>query len=291
MSEQNISSINIYIAGQADTSGVGAFASYIPKQEEAGITEQVVASGMFAKTTTERMLARAVGMALRSLSHEIKGVTLNIYMFEKEFALFQTDEERNKILLSMAKREKEYFANIIFHSLISLNPEDTLYTDWTACQSALISAISSGKIQPDTGFLPIPVGKGKRKKIEAPKYDKNVPYQKDARPAADEAAARGTNEECIKLIRNFYGKRQHNDNSYRQLRSGNKDKLSELDYSQLIRLLPADEANFYDNLITRFSRTDLASAMRWRRRGLTVNDSMKKMVVDIETRLYFADTK
>lgn len=102
--------------------------------------------------------------------------------------------------------------------------------------------------------------------------------------AKEYALAHGIKPECALLIRAFYKKSNHNFRSYAELKTGGIDSLSRKKVPEMLLSFSQPE-QIQDILASILDEKECASALRWYMRGLTLSDSIRKVLVDKEISL------
>lgn len=98
------------------------------------------------------------------------------------------------------------------------------------------------------------------------------------------AAKKGIHDTCARCIRNFYMSSRHSFKDYIALKTGGIDKLSRVKEESLIGKV--ENGTVIMAVIREHiaDEKDVLTAMRWHARGLTVRDSIRKVLVDNEVR-------
>ena len=107
-----------------------------------------------------------------------------------------------------------------------------------------------------------------------------VPNTKHTGSLEAEAQAHKTSTICIKNIRELHSKQKLSFGDFLKLKVGGKDYWSDISFAELLIGIPEE----YNDILEEkgFSANQAASALRWLNRGLTFEEAIRKIEVDIE---------
>ena len=87
-------------------------------------------------------------------------------------------------------------------------------------------------------------------------------------------------QSCLRGIRMFYKQASHAFRDYKELKTGGNDKFSRAGFVKLSQFLPEEHINAIRDFFP--EEKDALAAARWHARGLTIQDSIRKVLVDHE---------
>lgn len=158
------------------------------------------------------------------------------------------------------------------------------------CDDLALIGYTEGALAEDKGYIPdIPVRKEESNSGKAAEYShtytpKEMP-QASAEVSNEDiqkyALEKGVTPECAKAILSFNTEEKHKFKSYTKLKTGGFDKWSQKFYSELRKEFPLAAGIIEKHLDT---NNEVASALRWYARGLSIPDSIRKVQVDNEIR-------
>ena len=86
------------------------------------------------------------------------------------------------------------------------------------------------------------------------------------------------NDKCRQSLNEFFSKSDHKFKDYAALKTGGMDTYSYLSITELLQISNADINEVKKHL----GGSDIGTALRWNCRGLSLKDSIRKVLVDKE---------
>ena len=105
-----------------------------------------------------------------------------------------------------------------------------------------------------------------------------------ARTAEEYVKAIGVSSSCARAILQFRSLEKYTFRSYMNLKTGGIDRFSRMNEEELVKGSYAGNAAMKIIMDNLHDYKDALTAMRWHARGLTVEDSIRKVLVDAEVR-------
>ena len=274
---------SIYAYGESDTeTGIGAYSYVILRHDTKGLTK--FSQGYF-NTTNNRMELMAVVNALIKIPDKAR---VNIYsnsVYVIKVLNGEWENKSNKPLWDTLGNET-INKTVDFSLMKNYRNSEILEIVSNLCKDELKRIKNENTGEKDMEFNPGQfnnISKTTSRAMSIRIYtDKNTDYKDRTVKITDFYEEIGVNKSCAEAIDKFRQKKKHTFTDYKNIKTYGNDRVSSMKMSTFYEYYQDHKEVI--NIVKKYLRSikQQEAALRWHYRGLSIEDSIRKVLVDTE---------